>query len=175
MKKSKRTHGKRRRTYQAKPRRRKTLQEILQPEPNEIWCDENTGQYLVMEAARLWTLGELLNKFYYIHRGGLKPIAWQLVEDTGAAIKTKDWYAVMYGGWHVRIVAGSNRTEGPHACQLWFKTPGITGPRKNLWIATLQLMGFYFNSEEMKTNLMAAIKAKEFYMSPQERDSTTEI
>lgn len=169
-----RKSGPRKRLFRAKPRRQKTLAEVLASEPNEIWCDENTGIYLVLEPARLWTLGELLEKFYQANRG-LKPIAWQMVEDIGSAIKTKDWYAVMYRGWHIRVVAGSNKTEGPHACQLWFKTPGISSPRKNIWIATLQLMGFFFNENEMKSNLLEAIKNKEFYMSDQDRDSTTEI
>ena len=126
-----------------------------------------------MEPARLWTLGELINKFYQANEG-LDPIAWEQVEDQGSTLKIKDWYAVMYRGWHIRIVKGY-ATEGPHQTQLWFKTPGMTCPPKNIWVATLQLMGFYYNSDELKANLLQAIANREFFMSDDDRDSTTQI
>ena len=163
-----------RRFYKPKPRRQKTLAEVLKPQPNEIWCDENTGIYLTLEPARLWTIGELIAKFYEANED-LNPIAWELVEDYGSSVKVKDWYAIMYRGWHIRIIAGQNQSEGPHQTQLWFKTPGLSCPVKNIWVASLQLMGFFHNSDEMKANLLLAIKQHEFYMSDSDRDSTTEI
>lgn len=145
----------------------------MAPEPTEFCTDYETGVYLTLQPARLWTLGELLNKFYAANED-LAPIAWDLISDGAASIAVKDWYAVMYRGWHVRIVKGSE-TEGPHQTQLWFKTPGITSEPKPIWIASLQLMGFYFNSDQMKEALLLAITNKEFYISDSDRDSTTEI
>jgi hypothetical protein len=172
MKKSKIRRG-RRRLSPSRPRKPKTLEQVCAPAPNEFHFDFNTGIYLTLEPVRLWTLGELLNKFYDANHE-LNPIAWEQVEDHASSITEKDWYAIMYRGWHIRIIKGY-ATEGPHQTQLWFKTPGMTCPPRSIWIATLQLMGFFFNSDEIKANLLAAIANREFFMSDSDRDSTTQI
>lgn len=158
------------RSYTQKPRRKKTLQEVLELKNNEIWVDEQTGIYLYLEEnLRLWTGSELIAKFYEINKD-LNPISFVQVIDYGHAWAEKDWYAIMYAGWHIRICKGSS-TEGPHQTQLWFKSQTM-GPH---WIASLQLMGFYYNEGEMKVNLLLAIKNKEFYMSDEDRDKTLTI
>lgn len=166
----KRPKTRRKRTYARKPKRRKTLQEVLELKPNEIWVDENTGIVLYLESPlRLWTGSELIAKFYLINEE-LNPISFIMVQDVGQAWGEKDWYAIMYGGWHIRICKGSE-TGGPHQTQLWFKSSSM-GPH---WIASLQLMGFYFNEEEMKASLLSAIANKEFFMSDEDRDRTLTI
>lgn len=171
MKKSK--INKRRLRLKPRPRKPKTLEQICAPAPNEFHFDYQTGIFLTLEPARLWTIGELLNKFYEANHD-LQPIAWSLVDDQASSVKVADWYAVMYRGWHIRVIRGSE-TEGPHQTQLWFKTPGMTCAPKNIWIASLQLMGYYFNSDQMKEALLAAIAGREFYLSDQDRDTTTQI
>lgn len=158
-------------TKPRRPRRRKTLEEVLQLKDDEIWVDENTGIVLYMEPIlRLWTGRELIDKFYDFNKD-LQPITFQLVTDEGHAWAEKDWYAIMYWGWHIRIIKGSD-TEGPHQTQLWFKSTSL---RKAFWIASLQLMGFFYNEEEMKTNLLLAIDQKEFFMTDEDRDMTLTV
>ena len=151
-------------------RRKKTFEEVCQLKPEDIHFDVDTGIVLYMEPTRLWPLGELIQKFYQIN-DGLNPIVFKLVSDESESIPEKDWYAVMYGGWHIRIVRG-RATDGPHSCQLWYKSMSM---KKNFWIATLQLMAFYFNEEEMLTALLTAIANKEFYMTDTDRDKLITI
>lgn len=148
-------------------RRKKTYEEIIAFGPNDLFFNEETGIVLRMEPAplSLWPLGELLQKFYQANQD-LRPIAWELVDDPQQAIAEKNWYAVMYRGWHIRIVIG-RETSGPHRCELWFKS---TSMRKNIWVATLQLMAFFYNGDEMLAALLQAIANREFFMSDDDRD-----
>lgn len=148
-------------------RRKKTYEEIIQLGPDDLFFNEDTGIVLRMEPApeTLWPLGELLQKFYTANEG-LNPISFQFVEDRSQAIAEKNWYAIMYRGWHIRIEEGSE-TSGPHICQLWFKSQSM---RKNFWIATLQLCAFYYNREEVLAALLQAIANREFFMSDDDRD-----
>jgi hypothetical protein len=160
----------RRKKYERRPKRQKTYEEVCRLEPNDLLFNEETGIVIRMEPDRLWPLGELLQKFYSINEG-LKPIAFKLVEDDAQSIKEKIWYAVMYAGWHIRIEQGSE-TGGPHQCQLWYKSMSM---RKNFWVATVQLMAFYFNEDEMCVALLLAIDNKEFFMTDEDRDKCITI
>lgn len=150
-------------------RKPKTLEQVLELEENELHVNPDTGIVLYMENTqqRLWTWSELLHRFYEMNHD-LMPIAFALVADGAQSWAEKDWYAILYGRWHIRIVKGSE-TEGPHQCQLWLKSESMN---QAFWIASLQLMGFFYNEEEMKTNLMEEIKQKNFFMTDEERDRT---
>lgn len=149
------------------PRKPKTFADLLaKHDPNEIYFNPDTGIQLIMEDnAPALAFGELLMKFYRANEG-LNPIMFQLIEEPNAAIAQKDWYAIFYRAWHIRIVQGSS-IAGPHQTQLWFKSESL---KKNFWVATLQLMAFFFNEGEMRAALLAAIEAREFYMSDKDRD-----
>lgn len=135
----------------------------MEPEQGEFYVNEDTGYFLTLEY-NMRTYKQMLEGFYRANCDVEKPIAFQLTEDGASSITVKDWYAVMYRGWHIRIVKG-RETPGPHQCQLWYKSGTA---KKNYWVASLQLMGFYYNEDEMRDNLMAAIKEQEFYMTPKE-------
>lgn len=140
-----------------------TLGEILRPDPDDLWFDKESGLYLELEY-KMVTYKKMLEGFYRANGDVEKPITFTQVEDLGSAIHSKDWYAVMYRGWHIRIFQGPS-LPGPHSAQLWYKSGT---EKKNHWIATVQLMGFYYNEEEMLAALMQAIKDKEFFLSKRE-------
>lgn len=148
-------------------RKQKTIDQICVWSADDLFLNEETGFYLYMEPAptRLWPMGDLLNRFYEINED-LNPIAFKLVEDLAQSISGKDWYAVFYASWHVRIVEGRSKS-GPHQTQLWFKSQSM---RKNFWIATLQLEAFYYNEQEMLAALLEAVKTRAFYISDTDRD-----
>lgn len=148
-----------------RPNRQKTFAEVSKLEPEDTYLDEETGFYLYLDnSPTLKTYEQMLAGFYRANEE-LDPIAFVLTEDGSSAFNVKDWYAVMYRGWHIRIVKG-DQTPGPHQCQLWYKSGT---EKKNHWIATLQLMAFFFNEEEVKAALLKAIAEKEFYLSDRER------
>lgn len=161
----------RKRSYIRRPKRIKTLEEILELKEDEIWVDPETGIVLILEdnTLRYFSCGELLIKFYERNKD-LFPIIFQLVSDLGQAWAEKDWYAIMYGGWHIRIIKGPS-TEGPHQTQLWFKSQSM-GPQ---WIASLQLMAFFYNEIEVKTNLLKSIEDREFFMSDEDKEKSITI
>lgn len=147
-------------------RRVKTYAEIIQPEKGEIYFNEETGIYLFTEPSMpLMTYEQLLAKFYVANHE-LRPISFKLVNDGYGDFEQKDWYAIMYRSWHARIMEGEEK-PGPHSCQLWFKSSQM---KKAFWIATVQLMFFFYNEEEAIESLLTAIREKEFYLSPKEKD-----
>lgn len=147
-------------------RRIKTYEEVARPEKGEIWFDETTGLYLYVEPTMpLITYGQLLDKFYVANEG-LSPITFQMVDDGGSAITQKDWYAIMYRGWHLRIFEGEEK-PGPHSGRLWFKSSTM---KRAFWIATVQLMFFYYNEEEALAAILTAVREKEFFLSEKERN-----
>jgi len=111
-------------------------------------------------------MGDLLAKFYRINEDQ-QPLGFKLVEDDRQAIREKFWYAVMRGNFFIRIEQHQS-TEGPHRCELWFKC--FSPPKDAHWIASCQLMGFFFNEEEMKIATLQAISQREFFMLPSNRD-----
>jgi hypothetical protein len=148
-------------------RKRKTYAEVIaRQDEGEIYLDEETGiQLLMSNPAPAYAMGELLMRFYQANEG-LRPITFQMLEEGGESLPQKDWYAIMYRSWHIRIVLGSE-TGGPHQTQLWFKSQSM---RKAFWVATLQLMAFYYNKNEVLEALLTAIENKEFFISDTDRD-----
>jgi hypothetical protein len=116
---------------------------------------------------RLTTYGDLLNKFYYLNHEQ-QPLVWMLEEDRAQAIAEKLWLGVFRGSFHVRIILNHHDKTGPHRCELWFRT--FSQPPKNHWIASLQLMAFYYNEEQMKSALLEAIEKREFFILPRNVD-----
>lgn len=122
-------------------------------------------------ADQMVTLAELVEKFYTIHLASsvhderLNPISFRLMDDRSSAYAEKMWVAVFYGGFHVTIFR-HQRTEGPHTAQLWFRSH--TPPHDQWWVATLQVMAFFFNEDQVKQELMECIQRKEWYVSTNE-------
>ena len=148
-------------------RKKKTFEQVCKWNENDLYVNEDTGIYLYMETApeHLFALGDLFYKFY-LRNEGLQPITFQLVKDNSQAIEQQDWYAVMYGGWHIRILEGRSRS-GPHQTQLWYKSHSM---KKNFWVATLQLEAFFYNENEMREALLKAIAERQFFITDQDRD-----
>jgi hypothetical protein len=111
-------------------------------------------------------LGELLAKFYRLNEEQ-QPLVFQFIEDPRQAIPEKVWYAVMRGSFFIEIIEGRNK-PGPHQTKLWFRT--FSHPQKSHWIATLQLMAFYFNEAEVREALLKAVADREFFMTEQNRE-----
>jgi hypothetical protein len=122
------------------------------------------------KADQMITLGDLVEKFYRIHLPTdthderLNPIAFRLIDENRESISDKAWYGVFYGGFYVYI-ARAHKLHGPHVAQLWFKS---FTTKLAWWVATLQLVAFYFNENEMREALMSCIERKEWYVSSNE-------
>jgi hypothetical protein len=59
-------------------------------------------------------------------------------------------------------------SHGPHRCRLWFRS--FTPPIQTYWVASVQLMAFYFNEEEIRNAIKLAVDQREFFMLPANRD-----
>ena len=175
MKKAKRRSSFRRKS---RPRRQKTYEEIMAPKPNDLHTTDQFGIVIELYDTienKVMTIGELVAKFYRVHlkqeahEDRLNPVAFKLVEDPRSTVTdTKYWVAAMYAGFHVNIYRGPD-TGGPHSAQLWYRSV-YDHKRYPEWIATLQIMGFYFNEEEILNDLMRAIEEREFYISPTDKE-----
>jgi hypothetical protein len=108
-------------------------------------------------------LEDLLSKFYRIN-WDQPPLVLQLIDHT-TPFPEKVWYAVMRGNFYIEVIKGRNH-EGPHQVKLWFKS---FTTKQTFWIATLQLMAFYFNENEIKEALLKATAEGEFFMLPSNR------
>lgn len=108
------------------------------------------------------TMGDLLKKFYRIN-DEQQPLTMLLKEDVSRSIPEKNWLIVWRGNFHMEIDKGRN-TIGPHCCKLWFRSFTTKTP---IWIATLQVMAFYFNETEIKTCIQEAVTSKQFFMLPE--------
>jgi hypothetical protein len=154
--------------YKRRPKRQKTYAEVCELQSNEFWLSEDTGIVLYFEDTMVGQqiyLGELLAKFYRINEDQ-PPLVFQFMENTNAPFPEKTWYAIMRGNFFIEIIEG-HRKEGPHQTKLWFQT---FTDRKSHWIASLQLVVFYFNETQVREALLKAIAEKEFYMTPENRD-----
>lgn len=154
----------------SKPKPPKTFADVQQLKGNEYYQTEDGIAFRTesTEVDAMVTLGDLLAKFYRFNEEQ-PPLAFRLKEDESQAIREKVYLVAMRGNFFIDIEKGSD-TEGPHRCRLWFKTfskDPVTKISTNYWLASLQLMGFYFNEEQMKEALLTAIAAQEFFMLPE--------
>lgn len=151
---------------QRRKRRIKTYAEVATLQHGEFYLSESTGVYLYFEDTMVGQqifLEDLLDKFYRINYEQ-PPLVVQLM-DGHEAIPEKVWYLVMRGNFYVEVIKGRNH-EGPHQVKLWFKS---FTTKQAFWIATLQLMAFYFNEKEIKDGILRAIFENEFFMLPSNR------
>lgn len=148
---------------QKRPKKAKFTE--VAPESDVLYVNDSTGICLFVDRENEMRTYEQMLAGFYRANADLNPIAFEKVDDVGSAIATKDWYAVMYRGWHIRIISGKE-TPGPHSVQLWYKSGT---EKKSFWVATLQLMAFFHNEEEVKEALLQTIRDQEFYISPKER------
>ena len=108
-------------------------------------------------------LEDLLNKYYKIN-WDQPPLVLQLMDNV-TSLPEKVWYVVMRGNFYIEVIKGRNH-EGPHQVKLWFKS---FTTHKAFWIATLQLMAFYYNENEIKEGILRATAEGEFFMLPSNR------
>jgi hypothetical protein len=156
-----------RRKFLKRKRKVKTFEEILELHGTEFYLTEN-GIVFYLENVGIGEqiyLGELLAKFYRLNEDQA-PLVFRFLNDPRQAIPEKVWYAVMRGNFYIEVIEGRDKA-GPHQTKLWFKS---FTDRKSHWIATLQLMAFYYNEDEVRETLLKAIANREFFMSDQTRD-----
>jgi len=111
---------------------------------------------------RMITMGELLAKFYRLNRQQ-KPLVAILVDEPSKLIHgEKIWQMVMRGNFYI-VIEQNQSISGPHPAKLWFQT-FVT--KKNIWLASMQVMAFYFNQDQMVAAIRQATDSREFYMLP---------
>lgn len=150
-----------------RPRKLKTIDDLTRLEGTEYYQLPDGVTFYTADIAvdAQITLGDLLAKFYRINRGQ-KPLAVRLQEDTSRSITEKIYLIVWRGNFHMEVDKG-RETIGPHCCKLWFRSFSTKQPH---WIATLQVMAFYFNEEEIVADIKKAMNDKTFFMLPQNHD-----
>lgn len=152
-----------------RPNRTKTFADVTRLEGTEFHQLENGITFYLEDTAvdRMMCCGDLLGRFYEFNEGQ-QPLHFGLIEDRTQSIPEKVWHVIMRGSFYMDIEQG-RELEGPHRCRLWFRTC-FAQHKQNHWIASLQLMAFYFNEQQMKDALLAAMTAKEFFMLPSNLD-----
>lgn len=157
----------RRRTYAPRPRKQKTFDEVATLQPNEYYATPD-GIYFSLESTmEPIAMGELLTRFYNRNEGQ-NPLVQMLQPDVHSPVANmKIWQVVMRGSFYLDIES-NQETHGPHRCRLWFRT--FTPPIKTIWLASVQLMAFYYNEEEIRNAIKQAVDQREFFMLPSNRD-----
>lgn len=147
-------------------RRQKSFAEVAYLQGTEFYLSDS-GVYLYWEdsmADRQIFLEDLLNKYYKIN-WEQPPLVIQLMDDSHGGLPEKVWYCIMRGNFYVEVIKGRN-IDGPHQVKLWFKS---FTTKQTFWIATLQLMAFFFNETEVKDGILRATAEGEFFMLPNNR------
>lgn len=164
----KRHRPRRRRITNRRPNRQKTIEDLTRLEGNEYYQTPD-GITLRLEDIgynHMITMSQLLAKFYRINEGQ-RPLVIHLTEEPGSIIQgDKIYQIVMRGNFYLRIEPNKERF-GPHRCQLWFKS---FTDKKQHWLASCQLMAFFFNEKEIDQAIRTAVDQKEFFMLPQNAD-----
>jgi hypothetical protein len=107
-------------------------------------------------------MGELLAKFYRINEEQ-RPLVMRLIDEPAGLIRgEKIWQIIMRGNFYI-VIEANKESHGPHPTQLWFQS---FGDKKNYWLASMQVMAFFFNEEEVRQAIMTGVATKEFYMLP---------
>lgn len=128
--------------------------------------DESENQLIMVE--------ELVEKFYRIilpekgikHSEIVNPVVLQLMEDPFATPgSSKYWFAIYRANFFVNIYMTPAGLKGPHTAQLWFKS---FSTKQTHWIATMQLMAYYFNETEMRAELNKCLIEREWFFTPQD-------
>lgn len=157
----------RRRAFTPRPRKQKTFEEVSAFEGTEYHATSDGVYFSLEPAMEPIAMGELLTRFYNRNEGQ-NPLVQMLVSDIYSPVaNTKIWQIVMRGSFYLDIES-NQATAGPHRCRLWFRT--FTPPIKTHWIASTQLMAFYFNEEEIRNAIKTAVDQREFFMLPSNRD-----
>ena len=160
---------KRRRSYGARgPRKQKTIYDLTKLEGTEYYQLDDGVTFRLEDTGvdAMIYMGDLLGKFYRINEGQ-NPLVMRLIDEPSQLIRGEKIYQlVMRGNFYMDVEQGSE-LGGPHRCRLWFRS---FTTKQNHWIATLQVMAFYFNLDEMKAYICHSIDQHEFYMLPENRD-----
>lgn len=153
------------------PRRQKTYEEIvaLDPKNNEYYHEPKNDVTFRLEDIgydRMISMGDLLAKYYRINEEQ-PPLVVVLIDEPSQLIRGEKIYQVVMRGNFYIIIEPNQSTTGPHRCQLWFKS--FTDRRQH-WLASCQMMAFFFNQEEVKQQIMELTAQKAFFMLPQNYD-----
>lgn len=154
-----------------RPRKTRTYEDVTRLEGTEFYQLEDGVTFYLENIAvdsQIY-LGDLVARFYNINEEQ-NPLFFKLLEDASQSIPEKTWHVAMRGNFFIDIEKNFYGTEGPHRTRLFFKT--FSKPQVNHWIASLQLMAFYFNEEQMKAALLLAIANREFYVAPDDINKT---
>jgi hypothetical protein len=155
----------RRLTSKRSPNRQKTLEEVSQLEGTEYHLDTDSGVAFRTEDEsynRMITMGELIAKFYRLNRQQ-KPLVAIIIDEPSKLIHgEKIWQVIMRGNFYI-VIEQNQSISGPHPARLWFQT-FVT--KKNIWLASMQIMAFFFNEEQMVAAIRQAVDGREFFMLP---------
>lgn len=164
----KRQKARRRIVRDRQPRRPKTFADVSTLEGNEYLQIDNGVTFRVEDTAydQMITMGDLLARFYRINEGQ-RPLVMMLIDEPSKLIRgEKIWQIIMRGNFYI-LIESNKETHGPHPARLWFQS---FGDRKNYWLASMQVMAFFFNEEEVRQGIMTGVDTKEFFMLPQNAD-----
>jgi hypothetical protein len=146
---------------------------LLELGDKELQVDVATGVRISVEPVETKVfMGELLDKFYN-RNDEQPPLVFRLTEEPNPVVaNSKFWQCVMRGSFVIEIEQG-RELGGPHSAKLHFRN--FTPPVKATWLASCQLMAFYFNENQMREELMRAVHTREFFMLPKNRDIAIDL
>lgn len=152
----------------SKPRPPKTFADVSTLTGTEYYQTDE-GVTLRLEDRnydRMTTMQEVLDKFYLLN-GDQQPLVFRLVDEPSGLVRGDKVYHIMFRGSFVVQIEQGHDKSGPHRCRLYFRS---FTENKAHWIATLQLMAFFFNEAQVKETLLTEIANKTFYMLPANRE-----
>lgn len=164
----KRQKTRRRIVRKSGPRRRKTYEEVSRLEGTEYYQTPDNITFRTEDVGydRMISMGDLLEKFYRINEEQ-PPLVVVLVDEPSRLIRGDKIYQVVMRGNFYIIIEPNQSTSGPHRCMLWFKS---FTDKKQHWLASCQMMAFFFNEAEVRQQIIELTAKKEFFMLPQNLD-----
>jgi hypothetical protein len=151
-----------------RPRKPKTFYDVTHLTGKEYYQLEDGVTFRLEDTAvdKMIYMGDLLGKFYRINKEQ-NPLVFHLIDEPSQLIRGEKIYQVIMRGNFYMVVEKGHELGGPHRCCLWFQA---FSTKQNYWIASLQIMAFFFNADEVKTYICNAVNQQEFFMLPENRD-----
>lgn len=164
----KRQKARRRIVSNRRPNRKKTFEEVTRLEGTEYYQTPEGVTFRTEDIGydRMISMGELLEKYYRINEEQ-PPLVVALRDEPSQLIRGEKIYQVVMRGNFYIIIESNQSTSGPHRCMLWFKS---FTDHKQHWLASCQMMAFFFNEAEVRQQIMELTAKKEFFMLPQNAD-----
>lgn len=153
----------------SRPRRIKTIADLERLEGKEFYQTADGIAFRTEDISvdAMIRMDELLERFYRFN-ADQPPLVFRLIDDPAPVVRgAKLWQGIYRGNFYMDIDQGVD-SHGPHCCRLWFKCFSLL--KASHWIATLQVMAFFFNEEEIKAYVSDAIYNQKFFMLPENRN-----